>query len=103
MSADNWAACPWCQLRLNDSLRKAKSELDAKYGKIPSSEFLAESEQIEKRASLVPETTLREDYEIGVSVSGFFTVDYGSSCQEPGCGFTFRFKQKDTIPEPPKK
>lgn len=103
MSADNWAVCPWCQLRLNDSLRKAKSDMDAKYGKIPASEFIAESAEIEKRASLMPETTLREDYEIQVSVAGFFTVDYVARCEAQGCGFRFDFTKKETIPAPPKK
>lgn len=101
MSADNWAVCPWCELRLNDSLRKAKAELNAKYGKVPAESFIAERDALKKIEATALDPTLREDYEIGVSVSGFFTVDYGASCNEPRCGFTFRFKQKDTIPAPP--
>lgn len=98
MSADNWAVCPWCELRNQGEIDKLRGQLDSKYGKVPAEQFIAERAAFLDRESKPMETSLREDYYIGVSVDGFFEVTYDGACT---CGFKHKFHQKDAIPAPP--
>ena len=90
MSASNWRQCPAC-------LRKAKAaheELAAKalasYGKVPADEYRAMSDAAMKPVEL--DSSLREDYQLGIGEDGRFYVHYRGSCTE--CPFEFRYKHE---------
>ncbi len=88
MSADNWGICPKCA---------KKFELAASpYGKIPEDEYLDWVEEHEDDP-LEPESTLREDYELGIDEGGKFYVIYRGQCQEKGCGFLFEYRHEEQI------
>lgn len=88
MSADNWAVCPKC---LADSLAKENQlKLDAgkAYGKVSPEEMWDKV-----AAPVAVETSLREDYEVGIDGNGLFEVIYSGSCST--CAFNFRYKHSE--------
>lgn len=97
MSADNWTTCPECR-RLKDAKRqKLIKKAEEAYGKVSAAEYqrlLAEARVAVAPGTDEPEdnTTLREDYEIGVNTDGVLEISYGCSCRE--CGFSFSYKNE---------
>lgn len=97
MSANNWALCPKCESIRKINQPERKLELNRKYGKISSEEYLRliEDGKMEEEGEL--EETLREDYELGIS-KRWFHVGYYACCKV--CGFTYEFKvDKPVYPE----
>lgn len=96
MSADNWSQCPNC-LRIAWAETKAKLEAAAtSYGKVAPEEY----DRLRREAqSLNPDVdldaTLREDFQIGTSTSGEFSVFYKCSCL--ACGLTHSFKHVEQV------
>ena len=70
MSADNWAICPKCQKKLDDANLDLTLELD---------------------------TTLREDFEIGMMPDGILVVRYECECHK--CGFDYVYNDEADINE----
>lgn len=93
MSADNWATCPKCKIRVEAESNKLKLDAGKAYGKVSPEEYLVLFETANKPVKL--DDTLREDYEIGITSDGKFYASYGGACQ---CGFSFSFKHEcDTL------
>lgn len=67
MSADNWAICPRC--------------CEHKDGDVVGD----------------PDSTLREDYELGIDHEGCFHVVYSCSCKV--CKFRWQFEKHDYVEE----
>lgn len=92
MSADNWAICPRCKAKAEEASRKLKLKAGASYGKESPERYLELLEEAGKPVDL--DTTLREDYNLGINSNGEFEIDYSASCQ---CGFKHRFNHKEKI------
>ena len=88
MSADNWAVCPLC-------VRLAKQEKLALYGKVSEEEYLDAVKRYDKIIASSNENTLREDYDIGISKDGTFTVSYSGSCKR--CGLKYQYKYSTPV------
>ena len=84
MSADNWGICPRCH-------KKYMKERDSLYGKVGEQEYLSKKEELERRLKA---DSMREDYEIGINVSGRFYINYYASCE---CGFRYTFKIEKNV------
>jgi len=67
MSANNWAICPKCKKERVEW----KSEID--------------------------KNSFREDYEIGLSEDGYFSVSYGGRCDRCGFSFQYNYEKKAAI------
>lgn len=93
MSADNWAICPKCNAANIADKEKAQIEAGAAYGKVAPAEYRKMMEAA--YAPIETETTLREDYEIGVNRNGEFSVNYGCSCSV--CNFAFSYKHSEVV------
>ena len=85
MSADNWGICPKCK-------ETAEKNIASAYGKVSEEEYLA---TLNKRKEVENETTLREDYEVGVDIDGEFSVSYSCHCSK--CGFKFEYKYSQEL------
>ena len=83
MSADNWAICPKCKKANDKENNRRMLEAGEQYGKIPAEAFLKLSKEANVPVEL--ETTLREDYEIGITETGEFYISYAGRCRD--CGF----------------
>lgn len=92
MSANNWAVCPKCQADLEARRRQRWERADAAYGQVSRDEH-ARLVKLAQAADDIEET-LREDYSLGVR-GGVFEVSYHCQCQ---CGFTYRFRHKESVP-----
>lgn len=89
MSADNWTYCPKCKIKIEKENHELLKKLYDQYGKIHPEEW----ERMERETKFeirLPDNTFREDYEIGVSNDGKFTVNYSGSCKE--CKLSFNYK-----------
>ena len=96
MSADNWATCPKC-LRTAAAEKEARHRTAAEaYGKVPADEWRALVAEAEAEPEL--EDTLREDYSVGMTVTGRFYVSYRGRCQR--CDFEHRFKAEEQVLKP---
>ena len=93
MSADNWTICPKCKKTNDEKNKKRILAAGKKYGKIPSDVYI--NLVVEANKPIVIESTLREDYEIGVCEDGEFFVSYSASCSV--CGFKFSFKHTEKV------
>jgi hypothetical protein len=94
MSADNWVICPECLKRLQQTRQLAINEASLLYGEVPAEQFiqnLAKAEALPER----PEITLREDYELGMSDDGEFSVNYSCRCTD--CDFRHIFKISEQV------
>lgn len=91
MSADNWRECPKC---LKDAIARKEAlanKVIESYGKISAEEYL--SLVAEQQEPIVPDVTLREDWDIFTDETGIFLVSYRCSCSK--CGFSYRFKHEE--------
>ncbi len=92
MSADNWAICPQCWSLAVAANRQSRLDAGAAYGKVDPEEYLRMLAESKKEPDTTTfESTLREDYELGVNEDGQFYVSYGCSCR---CGYSFKFKHE---------
>lgn len=73
-------------------MRDLEERLDADYGKVPKEEYQAIVDELKKPKEKL-QTTLREDYEVGIYQGEFF-VDYSGRCDV--CGFEYQYEFKDT-------
>lgn len=94
MSADNWTCCPKCQEECIEARRKAIAKAEKAYGKVSSEKYLEQMKAAEAMPK-EPDTTLREDYGIGID-GGTFSVSYHASCQH--CDFEFSFSHEEATP-----
>lgn len=97
MSADNWAECPRCLKTESESLDRARLAAGESYGKVPPGVYLASLRAVEAKAGLLEnmESTLREDYELGITREGQFCVIYKARCSR--CGFAHTFKHEQML------
>lgn len=86
MSASNWAMCRNCI----DKYNKEKKRVDDLYGRVPLEEYKRLTKEIPPNPEVL-ENSLREDYEIGIDITGKFFVSYLASCEN--CEFEYRFKR----------
>ena len=93
MSADNWGTCPKCHAKWVDSMTRLSADVEAKYGKIPAAEW-EKLRASSRTAKDYEDSTLREDYEIGI-YNGKFYFSYSGRC-EP-CGFSFQRKHEEPV------
>ena len=94
MSADNWTICPNCVLLNEQERERIQRKLGESYGIIPFDQYIA---LVEKGESIeeITETTLREDYEIGI-YNGEFSIKYRCHCLE--CNFSYDYDFEQHLP-----
>ncbi len=97
MSADNWAICPRCKVRTYGEQQRLIDEAMSAYGRLPADEYLRLRERAEDGVSL--EETFREDYDVGLSEDGEFSVNYAGECQKCGLRHSFSHKEKVAVPD----
>lgn len=97
MSADNWGTCPRCLKRAEKAQEAKKNRAVKAYGKVSPDEYaklllLASEED-------AMESTLREDYDIGITEegSGVFYVRYTARCT--ACELSFTFNHEEKLPQ----
>lgn len=93
MSADNWAICPRCKHNAEVAKEKQIKKANNAYGKVEPEKYLALRTEAEKKLEI--DTTLREDYRIGINSDGEFYVSYFGICSH--CGFQFDYDHKQKI------
>lgn len=94
MVADNFAICPKCEKQVLNEKEKLKQKVNEAYGKVSASEYLALVNESEN--SLPSETTLGENYEIGIYEGELeLFISYRCSCSV--CGFSHSFRHTDPI------
>lgn len=111
MSADNWGICPGCIATLDKQHTAAVEAAEKAYGKVPAAEYLKLREAADKKPML-PEESLREDYELGIyrtNEGTMFKISYSARCVfykdrerqsgglVDGCGFKFTFKHEEPV------
>lgn len=94
MAADNWARCPQCAINYRKKIEERWKILHDNYGKIRPEQFYKEFEEMESTPKNLKETTLREDWDMGITDDGMFYASYKASCSV--CGFKFSFEKQDT-------
>jgi hypothetical protein len=99
MSADNWTQCPRCYVT-NQAKADEKDRIASEsYGKVSPEQFDVlrdEAKVFRKEITLNDDfcSTLREDYDIGISEQEF-SVSYSGRCDV--CGFKFQFKHGEAV------
>ncbi len=93
MSANNWDTCPKCKRKAEQEHAAIIQATKDAYGKLTREDYVELLREAEKPTEL--EDTLREDWEVGVSDSGQFYVNYRGSCEN--CGFEFRFTHEEQV------
>ena len=93
MSANNWRECPRCVKTAKDEVEKLQEEAAKAYGKVSREKWTAMTARATEAAEKESESTLREDWHLGVDDAGEFEVSYRCSCQN--CRYEFRFKHKE--------
>lgn len=88
MSANNWATCPRCLAEAEKTKTALAAEAAAAYGKVPEDEYAQMREQ--SREDITLDSTMREDYELGVNMLGEFRLSFSASCGT--CGYRFEFE-----------
>lgn len=96
MSADAWSICPNCLKRFTTEADSRDIAVAEAYGTIPAEEYKAKAAAAYDFRQKGIEESMREDYEIGVSKTGEFSVDYGASCQN--CSFRFSYRHTEQVP-----
>lgn len=96
MSADNWAICPWCKVKAEADSRKAKLDAGKLYGKATPEAFLEALGKANQPVAL--EQTFREDYGIGITEEGAFSVSYTGHCNV--CRHGHEFKHENILLKP---
>ena len=95
MSADNWSLCPNCIAKCIAAREKAWMDAEESYGKVSRAVYDAAVLSVEKMHPEPDRHTLREDYEIGISIDGVFEINYRCYCNV--CEFAFKYRDaKDT-------
>ena len=89
MSADNWAVCPKCKIRIDKERDELIQKVSSAYGKIPAEEYLILKSQLNDYVEYPRE--LREDYEQGIDEYGEYGVNYRGRCCHQECGFVFKY------------
>lgn len=92
MSANNWTICPKCEAEESKNAKEFSKKVEEAYGKVPVNEYLKMREQYIEPTL---DSTLREDYEVGVW-EGVFEVSYRCYCNI--CGYSFEYKHKQQLP-----
>ncbi len=92
MSADAWRVCPKCNEAREKETLTMEADVEASYGKVPPEEYIRKLSELNSRKSLdeMGETTLREDYEIGIDEDGEFFINYRGGCTK--CKFHFEYE-----------
>lgn len=96
MSADNWMICPNCRQKLNAERDKQIADVGALYGKIPAEEYITKAQEVALPRLLAKET-FREDYEIGISANGVFSVSYRGGCDVCHAAYSYKCEDVDAM------
>lgn len=92
MSADNWRTCPQCFKTISAQLDEQEREARAAYGKVSAEGYVEGLEKVRLARAEKDEDAevLREDYWLGIEVSGEFIMSYSAHCDR--CGFSYKYK-----------
>jgi len=93
MSASNWGVCPKCQATAEAIQESRRKKAEKAYGKVTADEYaqlVADANHKIDTAS-----SLREDYQIGITDDGEFFVIYRGDCQR--CDFHHEFKHEKKL------
>jgi hypothetical protein len=96
MSADNWATCPSCRATATTAFETKAKAVNASYGKVSPAEYMQAVKALANAPELIPNETLREDYELGIDPEGEFEVTYRAYCSV--CSFNYKFHYSFQIP-----
>jgi hypothetical protein len=92
MSADNWTTCPQCAASHEATIEAAERKLESSYGRVEAQAFLLATKALEEMRGRKLDTTMREDYHVGIR-DGEFTAEYTASCRN--CGFQWEYKHSE--------
>lgn len=93
MSAKNWSVCPRCKCTADGKRSELKEKIDREYGNVPREVYMRLAKEYENPPVL--REAMREDYQIGVSPDGTFSVTYSCACEE--CGFAHEFRKEQKL------
>ena len=97
MSADNWTICPQCVKNLDDEITRLCERVKAAYGKVSRDEYHRLTQELtQKERDEITRSTLREDYEIGISQDATFAISYSASCTM--CNYSFKHEYQQDVP-----
>lgn len=91
MSADRYSQCPKCVKGFVAEKEEKHRKSAEAYGKVTPGEWkklVKEAESLDE-----PEETFRENWWLGMSPLGEFSIEYYGECTE--CGFSFSFKHEE--------
>ena len=92
MSADNWAICPKCEQKIEETRDKLLLKAKGAYGEVSEGDYLELIAKAEQPINL--EETLREDYFIGIT-GGELQIEYSARCDK--CGFKHTFNKRESV------
>ena len=95
MSANNWAECPKCRMDRLAEIEKRRANLVKIYGKVPPESYVTEMTDFNNFRDAIPDESLREDYDLGITPQGEFYAAYSGKCEK--CGLYFRFCHKEQV------
>jgi|SRR5688572_22887935 len=93
MAASNWAICPRCKLADEEKFAKDKAAVQEAYGKVSEQQYSNMKLALESRGSYQAQD-FREDWEIGVTLDGTFSISYEGRCGRCGLGYIFTFSDR---------
>lgn len=99
MSADNWTQCPRCKRRHEVELDAKVREVAEAYGRVSVERFDDLRTEVDRMRSTEIDSTLREDWEIGVFDDGVLFIDYKGRCQSCNLQVTFSHEQVVDVSE----
>ena len=89
MSADNWSKCPNCSEIKRNKIDRLDKQISKGYGILEESSYVALQQTLNNLMQSSTDSTLREDYEIGMD-NGLFYAIYDCSCSV--CGWSWSEK-----------
>ena len=91
MSADNWAICPECEIKVKAHQVDLRTKAEKAYGTVSPEQYLDMIKNIDDDVELPND--LREDYKVGMDGDEFY-VHYSGVCITCGWGFKFDHTEK---------
>ena len=98
MSADRWSECLKCAAQEQAKIDELEKTLRDGYGQLSLDDFRRVQEKLAGAKfdqSMDPETTLREDWNVGTPLNGAVIFEYSAGCSV--CGFSFSAERIITL------
>jgi hypothetical protein len=77
--------------KAREQQKREAAKAEVTYGNVPSEDYLLLV--LTARQPIELDSTMREDYELGVHEDGEFSISFNASCST--CGFRFMFERTE--------